>query len=405
MILRLLLLLTLSIFQLYSNILCRQKIEKEFILIGDGYPSWVIGDADSLTFSPFVLNDVNVTKRNPLLGLSIIHHKHPFVDRENVIFKKPRSHYRFAIDDEIYLEENVTKPQVGLSFAEFSQPIPDNVIIIGGCCTTVGLSIGGKKFIDEEYIQGFIESENGHFADIGARFKDVNGTVIVDKVNPFFTDNPFLEGDKILYLDGEPVLNFDDFIKNILFSPIHRVVELEVLRDNDFVNLSVETDILKGGGLLSDTFLENIGVWFDEKLYVVNVHSKSEFAKKGLKNRYRLISINGKKFKNEEEIREFLSEQKNRMPDRFTFLFKHKDRGELTITLKSNKKFFKNTTNSNPFSQYSLSFGEGGIGTENLGTGSFNFYGNWNGKYEDDINNSFYDIYNQLPLAEYLISY
>ena len=388
--------------QLFSNILCRQKIAKELVLLPDGYPSWVINKYDTLTFSPFVLKDVNVTKRNPLIGLSIIHHNQPLENTEKMILRKPRHSYRFAIDDEIYIEGNITKPQIGLDFAHFSQFIPDNIMIVSGCCVTSGLSIGGDKFIDGDYIREFIDSKKGHFADVGARFKEENNSIFVDVVNPFFTNNPFLEGDEILYLNDEPVENLKELLKSILFSPIHETLKFEVLRDNNLVTLSVETAILKGGGLLSDTFLENIGVWFDEDLYVVNVHGKSAFAKKGLRNNYQLIKINGNIFKTAKDIREFLSNLKEHMPDKFRFIFKHKN-GELTIELKSNKKFFKNIQGDS-FNLTHFSFGGANALLTTSSSNNFQFGDSWHNyeKSTSDINNSFYDIYNQLPLAEYL---
>ena len=50
------------------------------------------------------------------------------------------------------------------------------------------------------------------------------------------------------------------------------------------------------------------------------------------------------------------------------------------------------------------SFNIGSFGNNfGFNTGSFSFSGNWNGETSSyEINNSFYDIYNSIPLAEYL---
>ncbi|HIE34649.1 MAG TPA: PDZ domain-containing protein, partial [Campylobacterales bacterium] len=287
-----------------------------------------------------------------------------------------------------------------LEFAEFSEYIEDNLMIISGCCVTAGLSIGGKKFIDANYIKHFIETDNAHLSDIGARFIEIDKRIFVKSVNPFFTDNPFLENDEILYIDNEPIQSIDKFLQNILFSPQNRVIDFEILRGNQLVEISVETSILKGGGFLSDTFLENIGVWLDESLFVTNVHKESAFAKKGLRNSYRLLSINGENLKNEDEIRKFLSSLKADIPNKFNFLFKLKEK-ELKIELTSNKKYFKNIKKNEMGSFGNFSFGSLTTGS-NMGTGDFDFSGNWNGTFKDDKNDTFYDIYNSIPLAEYL---
>ena len=383
---------------LFSNILCRQKISKELIMLKDGYPSWIVDDKNVITFNPNLIKESKVIKRNPLLGLYLIKKDFSMKKREKMLFRNIRTPYRFAIDDENYISGNIVVPQIGLEFAQFSEGVEDNLMIISGCCVTAGLSIGGTKFIDSEYIQHFIESENIHLADIGARFKEVDKKIVVTTVNPFFTNNPFLENDEIIYIDGEPVKNIEDFQKNILFSPKDRVIEFEVLRDNNLIEISTETSILRGGGLLSDTFLENIGIWFDESLFVTNVHKGSAFSKKGLKNSYRLLSINGNSFETEEDIRKFLSKLKANMPKKFKFIFKLKDE-ELSIELKSNKKYFKNIKTTGNFGNNS--FGNFSTGS-NMQTGSFSFGGSWNAKSKDDTNNTFYDVYNTIPLAEYL---
>jgi hypothetical protein len=208
-----------------------------------------------------------------------------------MLFKKTRSPLRFAIDDENYIPGKIRKKQIGLNFAEFSETVADNLMIISGCCVTAGLSIGGNKYIEADYLKHFIRSDDKYLSDIGARFKEVDGKIIVDEVNPFFTENPFLEGDEILYFNENPVLNFVNFMKEILFIGKDTKVNIEILRKNELFEFEVQTDILRGGGFLSDTFLENIGVWFDKNLNVTNIHSESAFAKKQLKNHYHLVFL------------------------------------------------------------------------------------------------------------------
>jgi hypothetical protein len=396
--------LILILSQLSSNILCRKKLAKELVLIDGGYPSWIIDEKHTLSFVPHLLKlkDANVTKRNPLIGLSLITHKTPIKNREPILLRKIKTPYRFAMDDETYTAGFVAKEQVGLEFAQFSESVEDNLMIISGCCVTAGISIGGIKFLDSDYIKYFIESDETHFADVGARFIEKDGSIFVNKVNPFFTENPFLEGDQILYIDGEVPQNLAIFLKNILFSPKDRVIQFEILRNNELKEFSVETAILRGGGLLSDTFLENIGVWFDENLYVANVHKGSAFAKRGLRNSYRLMSINGKDTLSEDDVRDYLSSLKMNMPDKFKFIFRHKDKGDLEIELRSNKKFFKNIDSSSGFGDFSFGNSMGSSIASSLGTGNFNFGGNFNGDFLDDTNESFYDLYNAIPLAEYL---
>ena len=279
--------LTSSIF---SNILCRKKINNELIILPNGYPTWVVDKNHVLTFNPNSIEDLTIIKRNPILGLYLIK-VNSTNSKEPMLFKKTRSPLRFAIDDENYIPGKIRKKQIGLNFAEFSETVADNLMIISGCCVTAGLSIGGNKYIEADYLKHFIRSDDKYLSDIGARFKEVDGKIIVDEVNPFFTENPFLEGDEILYFNENPVLNFVNFMKEILFIGKDTKVNIEILRKNELFEFEVQTDILRGGGFLSDTFLENIGVWFDKNLNVTNIHSESAFAKKQLKNHYHLVFL------------------------------------------------------------------------------------------------------------------
>lgn len=382
-----LLLLFFSTIYLFSNILCRQKLAKELVLLPDNYPSWVVGKEESIAFSPFLLKDVNVTKRNPLLGLYLIHHSSPLKEKEPITIRPPKTVRRYAMSDEVYISGKVVQPQLGLSFGKFSQYIPDNLSIVSGCCVTAGISIGGDRFINGAYIRWFINSPDGHLSDVGARFIEKNGSIYVSEVNPFFTDNPFLEGDEILYLNDEPVENLEKFLQHILFTPVGKILRFEVLRNSDIVELSVRTDILRGGGLFSDTFLENIGVWLDENLFVTNLHPKSNLVKHGLKIGYRLVSINGKKFANETEIRKYLSSIKDNIPVKFTFVFQNRKLGNFVIELKSNRKYFKHI--NAPYWEFGYS--------------NTNWY--WYDSEIDSKNSTdpLYEIYNKLPLTKYLL--
>jgi len=57
---------------LFSNILCRKKINHELIILPNGYPGWVVDKNHALTFNPNLIEDLNITKRNPLLGLYLL---------------------------------------------------------------------------------------------------------------------------------------------------------------------------------------------------------------------------------------------------------------------------------------------------------------------------------------------
>jgi membrane-associated protease RseP (regulator of RpoE activity) len=261
--------------------------------------------------------------------------------------------------------------------------------LLSGCCVTAGLTIGGDRYIDYQYLEHFAYDESRYLGDIGIRLIEKKGRIYVSRTNPFFVNNPFLEGDELIAIDGEKIKSLESLWKNILFSPQDRVMRVTVKRDGKRMDLNVVVGIRRGGGFLSDTFMENLGVWFDSNLTVTNVRPHTPFYKLGLRGGYKLQSINGKIMSSNDDVQKYFSKMKPQMAEKFVFVFKNKNR-KITLQLHANRKYFKNIRKTE-FSSFG-SFG-GSIGSFGVGVGNF------------DVNNSYFDIYNSVPLDEYLISY
>jgi len=394
--LQLLFILTVS---LSSNEFCKKLFSQQLHVLPSGYPTWILDDKLSIFFSPD-RPEIDFNKSNPMLGLYLVEHnltvkakkgRTKKKEKRPIIVRPIKSKSRFAMDDETYIKGTVKREQVGLKFALFSEPVVDNLVITGGCCTIAGLTIGGEEFIEIDYIIDFLHSDQDYYSDIGARFiDDKNGSIFVNRVNPFFKDNPFKVGDKILEVDGHKPSNLKQFVKDILTSPQDRKMRFLVERNGQKIELFVTTKVLLGGGLLSDTFLENLGIWLDSEFYVSNIHKKSSFAKRGLQNSYKLLSINNETFDSLEDIQKYVSDNSENMPNSFKFLFEHNS-FQFFINLDQKDKGDGKDGNSTKFDINELN--KRGQGDPwNIGK---------NSKY-DDIDKTYYDIYNKIPLGEYL---
>ena len=96
------------------------------------------------------------------------------------------------------------------------------------------------------------------------------------------------------------------------------------------------------------------------------------------------------------------------MPEVFQFLFRHKDKGDLTIQLKPNPKYFKSdSANANSENSGSLNFdtGNSGDSSNNFSDSSSGWNFGTTQETENDTNETFYEIFNKKPLVEYLKSY
>jgi hypothetical protein len=399
---------------LFANPLCRQKIEKELFLIND-YQTWIIDSNHSFAFIPNQINlnikskDINISKRDPILGLSLFESKIKFTNnKEPIKIRIPRKPHRFVMTKNMYTLGYISKPQIGLNFGEFSEILDDNLRIINGCCATNGITIGNNKFIDIDFISHFINSSNSELSDLGIFFIDKNSSIFIKYSNPFFENNKFLEGDEVLYVNNHRPEKLEKLLKNILFSKVGSVFQFEVLRNKELLEFNMTTAELKSGGLLSDSFMENLGIWFDEGLFVANIHKKSAFAKNDLKPNYKIININDIEVKSEEDIKKYFSSQKKNMPEVFQFLFRHKDKGDLTIQLKPNPKYFKSdSANANSENSGSWNFDTGNSGdfSNNFSDSSSGWNFGTTQEAENDTNETFYEIFNKKPLVEYLKSY
>jgi hypothetical protein len=368
---------------LFSNVLCQSRILKSLHFLDSGKPSWILDNKYSVIYSEDIPEDLNYSKRNPTLGLYFYEHNLPIGGSVLPMkIRNIRNNFRFAMNGKEYIKGSLKQAQVGLEFARFTSEIPENWVVSSGCCVMAGLSVGGDRYLESEFIQRILEMDSDHFSNIGARFVEVDGGIYVYRVNPFFTDNPFLEGDKILKVDGEKPKSFHHFLMDTLLSPKDRIMFIEIEREGSVIEVVVESETLKGGGILSDTFMENLGVWFDKDLYVENIHKDSIFSKKGLKNRFHLMKINDIVVETPADVQDLLSQSKTNMPKHFQFIFKHGDR-DISIYLRTVDKYEGGSNNG-----FQSSFGSFGISS-------------W-GQPESDINNSSYDIYNELPLGEYL---
>lgn len=131
------------------------------------------------------------------------------------------------------------------------------------------------------------------YGDIGIRVKDEKNGVLVKRVNPFFDNNPFKKDDLIVTFNGKKVKDSASLMQMILFSKVGTMQSVKVKRGSKYLSYKLKTKKRYGGGYLSDTFLEEQGIYFAQNLTILKISNK--FKNYGLKVGDRLMQINGKK--------------------------------------------------------------------------------------------------------------
>ena len=247
-----------------------------------------------------------ILKHDPYLSLYLVEDKkgfrYPFV-----------INYRLAlgiagVDKKMAIEGKIRKHQVGLNhLATFSEPLSVPSVLLTSCCSLEGI-VTPKGIIEKEYIERFLKIKKVQYGDIGIRVADKKKRVLVVAANPFLKNNPFELGDSILSFDTKKVHNASELMRWILFSKIGSLHTLQIQRKKKIVSLKVKTKNRYGGGKLSDTFLEFLGLSFDKNLKIVKIEPKAKHYQ--LKIGDKLVQINKKNITNEAEILKIISHTK-----------------------------------------------------------------------------------------------
>ncbi len=248
-----------------------------------------------------------ILKQDLFLGLYLVEDKKSF--RYPFRLNRHPSLGVALVDKKISLEGKIKKKQVGLnSLATFSEAPFTPSLLLTSCCSLEGI-VTPRGIIEKEYIDRFINSKELTYGDIGIRVKDENGIIRVMASDPFMKNNPFKKGDYILEYEGKKVKESATLMRKILFSKPGSSHKVKIKRDNQLLNVEVVTVKRFGGGYLSDTFLEQKGIYFDKRLHITKIGKN--FKNYGLLVGDKLLQVNGVKVQNQQELQEYIADFKD----------------------------------------------------------------------------------------------
>lgn len=251
--------------------------------------------------------NAKIIKHDPYLSLYLVEDKnrfkHPFRVNMNLSLGTA------AVNTKTVVEGKILRHQIGLNtLATYNEPLPLPSMLLNSCCALEGI-VTPRGIIEKEYIERFLKIKKVAYADIGIRVTDEKKLVVVNASNPFMKENPFQKDDCILELDGKKVKNSATFMRDILFSKIGSTHKVKIKRGTELLTFSVVSQNRDGGGYLSDTFLEFLGISFDKNSCIIKIEQKA--LKYRLKLGDKLLEINGKKIKNEEDVLKILTKSEN----------------------------------------------------------------------------------------------
>lgn len=258
---------------------------------------------------PLKNNQTLIYSRSPV-NAKIIKHD-PFL---NLYLVESKKHTQFpfrmnnklslgmaSVDKQMATEGALKLEQVGLnSLGTFSEAIFAPSLLLSSCCNIEGL-VTPSGIIQKEYVDHFINSKNRYYGDIGIRVIDDSNLIIIKYVDPFEKAMKFKKGDCITHINGKKVDSASYLMKEILFSKLDISLKVNIIRDGEKIVIDTKVKQRFGGGVLSDTFLEQSGLYLNDDLTISIVGKK--YKNYGLHVGDKLLQVNGEQVNTIEDIR------------------------------------------------------------------------------------------------------
>ena len=250
-----------------------------------------------LIFSKNIPN-AKILKYDTFLSLYLVEDRKYFISPFKITKRYKKNLASF--NNKSIIRGTIKRKQIGLnSFAVFSKTLSSPALLTSRCCSLEGI-VTPKGIIEKEYLYRFVKSKESNYSDVGIRIEDINKSVVVVGVDPFFKGNLFKREDKLLSLNGKRVKSSAMFMKQILFSKCGTKQRVTLLRANKKISIEIVTQKRYGGGFVSDTFLERKGLFFNDALIINRVTKDAQ--KYGLKISDKLLQVDGIEVKNMQDI-------------------------------------------------------------------------------------------------------
>jgi len=306
---RLFVVISLLFFNLYAckggYASCIQKV-KDAKVIQNNTLILPLKNAQCLVYTHHIVN-MKIIKYDPFLSLYLVKENNPFAYPYDINMRLQLG--TAIINTKKAKEGKFLQAQIGLNtFAKYNKILTVPALISSSCCSIEGV-VTTKGVIQKEYIKHFLWAKKVVYGDIGIRTYDKNGVVLVNASDPFMKENPFKVEDCIVQYDNKKVSNASTLMQKILFSAVGSKHTVKIKRSAKFLTFVVISKKRYGGGYLSDTFLEQKGIYFDVGLHVSKINKK--FQNYGLNIGDKLIGVNGVIVKNQDELRRYIENFKD----------------------------------------------------------------------------------------------
>ncbi|SFP55904.1 PDZ domain-containing protein [Hydrogenimonas thermophila] len=161
--------------------------------------------------------------------------------------------------------------------------------LFGECCHLAGVVDINGEWYDVTSIKKLLKKDTKH-SDIGIRFSVNEKYTVVKRVDPF-VNSPLLPGDKVIKINKIKNPTLKQVRDRVDSCKVGRKIFIEVKRNKRLLSYRVNCFKRVGGGKVSDTFLEHLGIWFDKNLVITNIDKSGAGYKSGLRKGDKLLKI------------------------------------------------------------------------------------------------------------------
>lgn len=288
--------------------LCQQKFNDAKVAQPDGLAIPISDARVLISTSETPPPDAEIS--DPYLGLYVVKTKHPFAFPFILAKENPKK--TVAVDATMALPGKIVEPQIGLNrLGRFEHPLNDPSLLTDACCALEGI-VTEHGVIEKAYLDHLMQAQGRVvYGDAGIRLDPDRRDAVVESIDPFMGENPFMKGDRIVGFDGIAVKGSATVMERILLAAPGSVHTVDVERGGKRIRCDVTLQERLGGGLKSDTYLERFGFDFDEEMLVRAVSTEASVF--GVAPGDRLVQVNTQMVSFGDEVRAAMAEQEERV--------------------------------------------------------------------------------------------
>jgi hypothetical protein len=291
----------LSLFA-YDFSKCAKKLSQSIIEVG-GIDGVAVAPDRVLLYSstPPKIDTSLIEKKDPFMGLYLIKDTRA---KRPLFFKDGEVDELAVVYKDSFENIELERPQRIFEFGIANKPLKEGGVISDVCYRVYAFTTP-RGYISPYYIYRFLDRPIA-YSDIYIDLVQSKRGVEVASSNPFTKNNPFLEGDLLLSIDGKKIHSMLDYEDAVYMLSVGSMIDIEIERDGENIIIPYTTKMMKYGGLIKGSYFGSLGFSVDNTLVFTSIQRRGG-GFENLKIGDKLISIDGQQIASKSSLKPLLS--------------------------------------------------------------------------------------------------